>query len=82
MVTMPSEMDLAARRAIREIEGEDTVDLTEYANHSSDKYAEMIERIRMRLGLTSLRYQRLDDLVSAIGMPKEKLCTYCWDGAE
>lgn len=42
----------------------------------------MVESIRRRLGLTSLKYQRLDDLVSAIGMPKEKLCTYCWDGAE
>ena len=40
------------------------------------------ERIRARLQLTTLRYQRLDDLVDAIGLPKEKLCTYCWDGAE
>ena len=42
----------------------------------------MVERIRQRLGLTSLKYQKLDDLVAAIGLPKEKLCTYCWDGAE
>jgi len=42
----------------------------------------MVDRIRHRLGLTSLKYQRLDDLVSAIGLPKEKLCTYCWDGVE
>jgi amidophosphoribosyltransferase len=42
----------------------------------------MVERIRARLHLTSLQYQRLDDLVAAIGLPKEKLCTYCWDGAE
>ncbi len=42
----------------------------------------MLERIRQRLGLTSLKYQELDDLVTAIGLPKEKLCTYCWDGAE
>ena len=42
----------------------------------------MVERIRQRLGLTSLKYQKLGDLVSAIGLPKEKLCTYCWDGAE
>ena len=40
----------------------------------------MVERIRQRLNLTTLKYQRLDDLVAAIGLPKEKLCTYCWDG--
>ena len=40
----------------------------------------MVERIRSRLRLTTLKYQRLDDLVAAIGLPKEKLCTYCWDG--
>ena len=42
----------------------------------------MVERIRLRLGLTSLKYQTLDDMVTAIGLPKERLCTYCWDGVE
>ena len=42
----------------------------------------MVDRIRQRLGLTTLKYQRLCDLVEAIGLPKKKLCTYCWDGAE
>jgi amidophosphoribosyltransferase len=49
---------------------------------SCEKYARMVEWIRNRLKVTTLRYQRLDDLVQAIGLPKEKLCTYCWDGAE
>ena len=40
------------------------------------------ELIASRLKLTTFRYQRLDDLVGAIGLPKEKLCTYCWDGSE
>ncbi len=44
--------------------------------------ATLVERVRRRLGLTSLRYQYLPDLVHAIGLPKEKLCTYCWDKAE
>ena len=44
------------------------------------KYRAMVERIARKLGLTTLRYQRLEDLVAAIGLPKEKLCTYCWDG--
>jgi len=42
----------------------------------------MVERIRGRLNLTTLRYQKLPDLVAAIGLPKEKLCTFCWDGCE
>ena len=41
----------------------------------------MIEGIRRRLRLTTLKYQRLEDLVAAIGLPKEKLCTHCWDGS-
>ena len=42
----------------------------------------MVERIRQMLRLSSLKYQRLEDLVAAVGLPKERLCTYCWDGAE
>ncbi|MBN1491598.1 MAG: amidophosphoribosyltransferase, partial [Phycisphaerae bacterium] len=75
-----SELDLAGRRAIREIEGNDDVCLNEYADCDSEKYAAMVERIRQRLGLTTLKYQRLSDLVAAIGLPKKKLCTFCWDG--
>jgi amidophosphoribosyltransferase len=77
-----SVMDLAARRAIRELEGPDFEEFARYARHGSPEYAAMEESIRKRLNLTSLKYQRLDDLVDAIGLPKEKLCTYCWDGAE
>lgn len=75
-------LDLAGRTAIKEIEGTDDKHLEEYSNPCSDKHCAMVERIRKRLKLTSLRYQRLDDLVSSIGLPKEKLCTHCWDGAE
>jgi amidophosphoribosyltransferase len=77
-----SELDLAARKAIAEIVGEAEVDLSEYARADSDKYVAMVENIRKRLNLTSLQYQRLEDLVEAIGLPKEKVCTYCWDGTE
>ncbi len=75
-----SELDLAGRRAIRELEGKDEAPLNEYADPDSDKHAAMVERIRKRMNLTTLKYQRLPDLVEAIGMPKEKVCTYCWDG--
>ena len=77
-----SELDLAGRTAIRELEGDDNQNPVEYADQCSEKYCAMVERIRHRLRLTSLKYQRLPDLVDAIGLPKEKLCTYCWDGAE
>jgi len=75
-----SELDLAARRAIREIEGTKPRDLGDYTRPETDKFREMEERIRARLSLTTLKYQLLGDLVDAIGLPKDKLCTYCWDG--
>jgi amidophosphoribosyltransferase len=77
-----SELDLAARTAIHDLVGENVGDLSEYAKAGSEKYKAMVENIRKRLNLTSLQYQRLEDLVEAIGLPKEKVCTYCWDGAE
>jgi amidophosphoribosyltransferase len=75
-----SELDLAARKSIKELTGYDDTALPEFSDPDSDRYQEMIERIRQMLRLTSLTYQRLDDLVKAIGLPKNKLCTYCWDG--
>jgi amidophosphoribosyltransferase len=75
-----SELDLAARTAIKEIEGDDSKDLEEYSRTGSEKYEAMVDQIRKRLKLTTLKYQRLEDLVKAIGLPKEKICTYCWDG--
>jgi len=77
-----SQLDLAARRAIAELEGTDDASPEGYDDPDSDKYARMVEGVRRRLNLTSLRYQRLDDLVEAVGLPKERLCTYCWDGAD
>jgi amidophosphoribosyltransferase len=76
-----SVLDLAGRRAVKELgNGEDYLD--EYSDPTSERYAAMVERVQHRLGLTSLRYQHLSDLVHAIGLPKERLCTYCWDCAE
>ena len=42
----------------------------------------MVDRIRKKIGLTTLQYQRLDDMVGAIGLPMEKCCTYCWNGRD
>ena len=74
-----SEMDLAGRKAIEEL-GDNGENLAEYVDHTTEKYAAMIEKIRQRLGLTSLQYQTLDDMIEAIGLPREKLCTYCGNG--
>ncbi|MCP4024022.1 MAG: amidophosphoribosyltransferase [Desulfobacteraceae bacterium] len=79
--TSRSTLDLAGRKAIYEIEGVEDTDLTEYAIDGSPKHTAMINKIIDRLRLTSMRYQKLDDLVQAIGLPKEKLCTHCWDGS-
>ena len=77
-----SELDLAGRWAIKELIGKDTDDPAKFIDSESDNYKAMVEVIRKRLQLTTLQYQRLGDLVKAIGLPKEKLCTYCWDGVE
>ena len=77
-----SEMDLATRQAIEKLEGDGGKDLQEYSNPCSEKYCAMVDKIRERLNLTTLKFQKLDDLVQSIGLPKEQLCTYCWDGAD
>jgi amidophosphoribosyltransferase len=77
-----SELDLAGRTAIKEIEGDDKKCLAEYADSKSERHGAMVEKIRERLKLTTLKYQKLEDLVAAIGLPKCRLCTYCWDGVE
>lgn len=79
-----SEMELISRRKIRELEGENVSleILYEYANPDSERYQRMLEAICAELGFTSLRYNRLDDMLNAVGLPQEQLCTYCWNGRE
>ncbi len=76
-----SHMDLATRKAVKQMEGRENFDMEEFSDTSNGKYEEMVEQIRKNLDLTSLKYQKLNDLVDAIGLPKEKLCTHCWDGS-
>jgi amidophosphoribosyltransferase len=72
--------ELAARRAIRALEGFDKEDVREYLDDRSDKYERMVDWIRRELDTTTLRYLRIDDMVKAIGLPREKLCLHCWIG--
>ena len=75
-------LELAARRAIQKLEGTHDAHLDEYADPSTERYAAMVEEIRKEFNINSVRYQTLDDLIEAIGLPREQLCTYCWNGRE
>jgi amidophosphoribosyltransferase len=79
-----SDMDLITRRVIAKFEGENVgADvLSDYANPDSERYARMNEEIRKELNFTTLRYHRLDDLIESVGIDKDKLCTFCWNGVE
>jgi amidophosphoribosyltransferase len=77
-------MELIARVVIKEIEG-DNVSLEllqEYADPDSEKHAMMVEGIRQKLNFTSLRFNRLDDMLDSVGIDPNSMCTYCWDGRE
>lgn len=73
--------DLATRRVIKQMEGSEDVNAKDYSDARTEKYAVMVDNIRKNLNLSSLKYQKLDDLVESIGLPKEKICTHCWDGS-
>lgn len=76
-------LELIARRAVQVLESQETpANLDKYSDETTPEYAAMIEYIRKDMGFTTLKYQHLDDLIKAIGIPREQLCTYCWDGKE
>ncbi len=76
-----SNMDLASYIAVKELTGKEDCDMKEYSDINNEKYKAMVEQVRKRLDFTSLMYQDIGDLVKAIGLPKERLCTHCWDGS-
>ena len=75
-----SDMELMTRRIIKELEGDGNANLEKYATTGSPEYNKMVEIMRQRFGLTSLQFNKLENLVKAIGLPKCKLCTHCFDG--
>ena len=77
-----SEMDLIARRVIDRLENGNVTEevLKEYANPETTRYENMLEEIRKEMNFTTLKFNRLDDMIEATGLEKCKLCTYCWDG--
>jgi len=72
--------ELAARRAIKDMEGRDIEDISKYTDFTTEQYKNMVKWIEKDIGVTTLRYETLDDMIKAIGLPREKLCTYCWNG--
>lgn len=76
-----SDLELITRRIIKELEGDENKNLEKYATAGSAEYCRMVDVIRERFGLTSLKFNTVDNLVKAIGLPKCKICTHCFDGS-
>lgn len=76
-----SDMELLTRRIIGQLEGDPDKNLEAYATTDSPEYRQMVEEIRKRFNLTSLKFNTIENLVKAIGLPKCKICTHCFDGS-
>ena len=76
-----SDLELITRRIIQDFEGDANKNLEKYAETDSPEYQRMVEEIGRRLGLTSVKFNKIETLVQAIGLPKERICTHCFDGS-
>lgn len=76
-----SDLELITRRMIKEIEGDENKNLEKYATTDSPEYKKMVGMIAERFGLSSLKFNTLETLIEAIGLPKCKVCTHCFDGS-
>ena len=79
--TSKTDMELITRRIIKDFEGDDKKNLELYAKTGTPQYELMVKEIARRLGLTSLKFATLEDLIESIGLPKERVCTHCFDGS-
>ena len=78
-----SDMDLLARRIVNELEGPEGLEhLEDYADAKTERGQCLLHAICEKLGFDSLVYQSLDGLLEAIGIDRDKICTYCWTGKE
>ncbi|MBQ8457141.1 MAG: amidophosphoribosyltransferase [Prevotella sp.] len=75
-----SDLELITRRIIKDLEGDESKNLEKYATTGSPEYQKMVYEIGRRLGLTSVKFASLEDLIESIGLPKDRLCTHCFDG--
>ncbi|MCI7579645.1 MAG: amidophosphoribosyltransferase [Prevotella sp.] len=76
-----SDLELITRRIIRDFEGDENAKLKEYATTDSPEYKKMVDEIAKRLGLTTLKFNKIESLIESIGLPKCKVCTHCFDGS-
>ena len=76
-----SDMELITRRIIKDFEGDDKKNLDKYAKTGTPEYQRMVNEIARRLGLTSVKFATIEDLIASIGLPKERVCTHCFDGS-
>ncbi len=76
-----TEMELVTRRCIEELEGDSHLNLDKYCDPSTKEYNALVEKIRVRIGVDTLKFNHLDAIVRAIGLPKKDICTHCFDGS-
>lgn len=76
-----SDMELITRRIIEELEGDPNAHLDEYATTGTERYNMLVEKIRERFNLTTLKFNPIETLIESIGLPKCKVCTHCFDGS-
>jgi len=76
-----SDLELITRRIIKDFEGDDSKNLDKYSTTDSPEYTRMVNEIARRLGLTSVKFAKIEHLIASIGMPKCKVCTHCFDGS-
>lgn len=76
-----NELELITRRCIEELEGDSTKNLALYSDSSTKQYANLVEMLRKHVGVDSLKFNTLDNICKAIGLPKCQVCTHCFDGS-
>lgn len=74
-------MELVTRRFVEQLEGSSEKNIERYCDASSQEYANMVEKMRCQLGVDTLKFNTLEGVVNAIGLPKCELCTHCFDGS-
>ncbi len=76
-----TEMELITRRVVKELEGDSTKNLHLYMDENTKQYANLVEAIRKHLGVDTLKFNTIGTIAKAIGLPKERICTHCFDGS-
>ena len=76
-----SDLELITRRIIRDFEGDPDAKLEQYATYGTPEYKKMVEEIARQLGLTTLEFSKMENMIQAIGLPKCRVCTHCFDGS-